>query len=89
MVATDKQQASPLWTTTTSEVRLTGTWREAKPDYHVAPSPCHGACPVQGDIASWIQSTATGRDGWHMQFGALCGRYGIDPKLGFASHQTR
>ncbi len=58
MVATDKQQASPLWTTTTSEVRLTGTWREAKPDYHVAPSPCHGACPVQGDIASWIQQVS-------------------------------
>ena len=46
---------SPLWTTKTSEVRMTGTWRSAVPDYRTAPSPCHGACPVNGQIAIWIQ----------------------------------
>ncbi len=50
-----KQQPSPLWTTGTSEVRLTGTWRSAVPDYRTAPSPCHGACPVDGRIAQWIR----------------------------------
>jgi len=48
-------QSSPLWTTNTSEVRMTGTWRSASPDYRTAPSPCHGACPVNGEIATWIQ----------------------------------
>ncbi len=48
-------QPSPLWTTNTSEVRITGTWRSAVPEYRTAPSPCHGACPVSGEIATWIQ----------------------------------
>ncbi len=48
-------QSSPLWTTSTSEVRMTGTWRSASPDYRTASSPCHNACPVSGDIAIWIQ----------------------------------
>ncbi len=48
-------QPSPLWTTKTSEVRKTGTWRSASPDYRTAPSPCHGACPVDGEIATWIE----------------------------------
>ncbi|RLA04636.1 MAG: glutamate synthase [Gammaproteobacteria bacterium] len=46
---------SPLWTTNKSDVRMTGTWRSAVPDYRTAPSPCHGACPVNGEIATWIQ----------------------------------
>ena len=48
-------QPSPLWTTNTSEVRITGTWRSAVPEYRTAPSPCHGSCPVSGEIATWIQ----------------------------------
>ena len=48
-------QPSPLWTTNTSEVRNTGTWRSAVPEYRTAPSPCHGSCPVSGEIATWIQ----------------------------------
>ncbi len=49
-----KQQPSPLWTTGTTEVRLTGTWRSALPVYRTAPSPCLGACPVDGRIAEWV-----------------------------------
>lgn len=51
----NQELPSPLWTTNTSEVRITGTWRNAVPDYRTAPSPCHGACPVNGEIATWIQ----------------------------------
>ena len=42
------------WTTGTTEVFKTGTWRAALPRHISAPSPCHGACPVDGDIAHWI-----------------------------------
>lgn len=47
--------ASPLWTTRTTEVNKTGTWRSALPNYLNTPSPCHNACPVNGNIATWIQ----------------------------------
>jgi len=33
---------------------MTGTWRSAMPKYLAAPSPCLGACPVDGHIAEWI-----------------------------------
>ena len=42
------------WTTGTTEVFKTGTWRASLPRYVAAPSPCHAACPVNGDIAQWI-----------------------------------
>lgn len=54
------QSASPLWTTGLSDVRKTGTWRSSMPVYRTAPSPCHSACPVNGDIASWIHQIAKG-----------------------------
>jgi NADPH-dependent glutamate synthase beta subunit-like oxidoreductase len=44
----------PIWTTGTTEVFKTGTWRSALPRHIHAPSPCHAACPVNGDIAEWI-----------------------------------
>jgi len=44
----------PIWTTGSTEVFKTGTWRAALPRHIQAPSPCHGACPVNGDIAEWI-----------------------------------
>ncbi|MCF8478353.1 MAG: FAD-dependent oxidoreductase [Pseudolabrys sp.] len=47
-------QQSPLWSTQTTESRLTGTWRSAIPDYRAMPSPCLGACPVNGRIAEWV-----------------------------------
>src|SRR6202162_5583356 len=42
------------WTTGSTEVFKTGTWRAALPQHIHAPSPCHAACPVDGDIAEWI-----------------------------------
>src|SRR5574337_477310 len=43
-----------LWTTRSSLVRKTGTWRTAAPQYHTTPAPCLAACPVNGRIAEWI-----------------------------------
>ncbi len=71
----------PIWTTGSTEVFKTGTWRTAAPQYIRAPSPCHGACPVNGDIAEWI-GFARGRDfraAWqvltrHNPFPAIAGR---------------
>ncbi|MDH4259620.1 MAG: FAD-dependent oxidoreductase, partial [Gammaproteobacteria bacterium] len=70
-----------IWTTGTTEVFKTGTWRSALPQYIHAPSPCHTACPVQGDIAGWI-GLARARDfrgAWdiltrHNPFPAIAGR---------------
>ncbi len=42
------------WTTGSTEVFKTGTWRARLPRHLSAPSPCHAACPVNGDIAQWI-----------------------------------
>lgn len=42
------------WTTASTEIFKTGTWRAKLPRHVSAPSPCHAACPVNGDIAQWI-----------------------------------
>lgn len=54
------KELSPLWTHLTSEHRLTGTWRAALPTYQDQPSPCLGACPVNGNIAVWIKQIKDG-----------------------------
>jgi NADPH-dependent glutamate synthase beta subunit-like oxidoreductase len=58
-------QALPptTWTTGTTEVFKTGTWRAALPVYQRSPSPCHLACPVNGEISVWIQQARAGD--WH------------------------
>jgi NADPH-dependent glutamate synthase beta subunit-like oxidoreductase len=71
----------PIWTTGSTEVFETGTWRAALPRHIQAPSPCHQACPVNGDIAQWI-GLARARDwrgAWdvltrHNPFPAIAGR---------------
>jgi NADPH-dependent glutamate synthase beta subunit-like oxidoreductase/Pyruvate/2-oxoacid:ferredoxin oxidoreductase delta subunit len=55
--------APTTWTTGTTESIRTGTWRAALPAYAKAPSPCRLACPVNGDIAHWMQQARTGD--WH------------------------
>lgn len=73
--------APTTWTTGTTEVFKTGTWRAALPQHIRAPSPCHAACPVGGDIAEWI-GRARARDfrgAWeiltrHNPFPAVAGR---------------
>ena len=76
-----KAPIPPIWTTGTTEVFKTGTWRAATPQHIHAPSPCHAACPVDGDIAEWI-GRARARDfrgAWeiltrHNPFPAIAGR---------------
>jgi len=69
------------WTTRTTEGIRTGTWRAALPRHIQAPSPCHAACPVHGDIAEWIGQARAGdlRGAWrtlsrHNPFPATIGR---------------
>ncbi len=53
----DSRRALPvqaIWTTGSTAAIKTGTWRAALPQHIHAPSPCHAACPVHGDIAEWI-----------------------------------
>ncbi len=59
----------PTWTTGSTEAIKTGTWRAALPRHIQAPSPCHQACPVNGDIADWI-GLARQRD-WRGAFDVL------------------
>jgi NADPH-dependent glutamate synthase beta subunit-like oxidoreductase len=69
------------WTTGTTEVFRTGTWRSARPWHVRAPSPCRQACPVSGDIAGWVGHAAAGdlRAAWDVlvrrnPFPAVAGR---------------
>jgi NADPH-dependent glutamate synthase beta subunit-like oxidoreductase len=69
------------WTTGSTEGVKTGTWRSALPHYIQAPSPCHQACPVNGDIAEWIGLARAHdfRGAWevltrHNPFPAVAGR---------------
>ncbi len=59
---------SPLWTHLSSEGNKTGTWRAALPIYQDQPSPCLGACPVNGRIATWIGHVEAGdlRAAWEV-----------------------
>ena len=71
----------PTWTTGSTAAIKTGTWRAALAKHVQAPSPCHAACPVHGDIAEWI-GQARARDfhaAWqtlsrHNPFPAVIGR---------------
>jgi NADPH-dependent glutamate synthase beta subunit-like oxidoreductase len=60
------QPARTLWTTESTDVVKTGTWRVALPAYVNPPAPCHNACPVDGNIAVWIQhiKNRAYRDAW-------------------------
>jgi len=49
------QEVRAIWTTKSTEVIKTGSWRLALPAYVNPPAPCHKACPVDGNIAVWIQ----------------------------------
>jgi NADPH-dependent glutamate synthase beta subunit-like oxidoreductase len=71
----------PIWTTGSTEVFKTGTWRAALPLHVQAPSPCHQACPVGGEIAEWIGHArrCDFRAAWevltrHNPFPAIAGR---------------
>ena len=69
------------WTTGSTTAIMTGTWRASLATHIKAPAPCHGACPVDGDIAEWI-GLARARDfhaSWqvlvrHNPFPSIAGR---------------
>lgn len=70
-----------IWTTGSTTAIKTGTWRAALPRHLHAPSPCHAACPVHGDIAEWIGQARAGdfHAAWqtlsrHNPFPAVIGR---------------
>ncbi|HOW46385.1 MAG TPA: FAD-dependent oxidoreductase [Rubrivivax sp.] len=75
------KELPPIWTTGSTEVFKTGSWRAARPLHLRAASPCHQACPVGGEIAEWI-GHARRRDfraAWevlarHNPFPAIAGR---------------
>jgi len=76
-----KDAVPSIWTTGTTEVFKTGTWRVALPQHIHAPSPCHAACPVNGDIAEWLERARAQdfRGAWeiltrHNPFPAVAGR---------------
>ncbi len=82
--ATSVGAAAPIpatWTTGSTNVIKTGTWRASLARHIKAPAPCHGACPVDGDIAEWI-GLARARDfrgAWqvltrHNPFPSIAGR---------------
>ncbi|HET8744200.1 MAG TPA: FAD-dependent oxidoreductase [Ramlibacter sp.] len=48
------------WTTGSTEVFKTGTWRAAMPQHLARPSPCHQACPANSYIADWIGHARAG-----------------------------
>lgn len=70
-----------IWTTGSTDAIKTGTWRASLARHIKAPAPCHGACPVNGDIAEWI-GLARARDfrgAWqvlarHNPFPSIAGR---------------
>jgi NADPH-dependent glutamate synthase beta subunit-like oxidoreductase/Pyruvate/2-oxoacid:ferredoxin oxidoreductase delta subunit len=75
------QLVPTAWTAGTTEVFKTGTWRSVLPQHIARPSPCHQACPVNGDIAQWIGHARAGdlRRAWEVltvnnPFPAIAGR---------------
>ena len=57
------------WTTLWSDENNTGTWRTATPVYENRRSPCHMACPVNGEIPNWIEELRKGE--FHKAWSAL------------------
>lgn len=71
----------PTWTTGSTAVIKTGTWRAALARHIQAPSPCHSACPMHGEVATWIGQARAGdvHAAWrtlslHNPFPAVIGR---------------
>ena len=54
MTGTVKRVPS-IWTTGSTEILNTGTWRSAIAVHEKRPAPCFGACPVDGEIPVWVQ----------------------------------
>lgn len=48
------REVPSIWTTGWTDILNTGTWRSAIPFYQKRLAPCHCACPVDGEIPTWI-----------------------------------
>ncbi|KJS50350.1 MAG: hypothetical protein VR66_03250 [Peptococcaceae bacterium BRH_c23] len=48
------KEVPSIWTTGWTDILNTGTWRSAIPFYQKRLAPCHCACPVDGEIPTWI-----------------------------------
>jgi NADPH-dependent glutamate synthase beta subunit-like oxidoreductase/Pyruvate/2-oxoacid:ferredoxin oxidoreductase delta subunit len=72
------------WTTGTTEAIHTGTWRAALPAYAKRPSPCREACPVEGDIAHWMQQARIGD--WHGAWTTLSENNPFPAVAGYVCH---
>jgi NADPH-dependent glutamate synthase beta subunit-like oxidoreductase/Pyruvate/2-oxoacid:ferredoxin oxidoreductase delta subunit len=72
------------WTTGTTEAIKTGTWRAALPAYEKTPSPCRLACPVNGDIAHWMQQARMGD--WHAAWTTLSENNPFPAVAGWVCH---
>ncbi|HBV89163.1 MAG TPA: hypothetical protein DEF42_21525 [Desulfosporosinus sp.] len=48
------KEVPSIWTTGWTDILNTGTWRSAIPIYQKRLAPCHSACPVDGEIPTWI-----------------------------------
>jgi len=48
------REVPSIWTTGWTDSLNTGTWRSAMPIYQKRLAPCHCACPVDGEIPTWI-----------------------------------
>ena len=48
------KEVPSVWTTGWTDILNTGTWRSAIPIYQKRLAPCHCACPVDGEIPTWI-----------------------------------
>ena len=44
-----------IWTTGHTDVLNTGTWRNAIAVHEARRAPCHGTCPVGGEIPVWVR----------------------------------
>lgn len=73
-----------IWTTGTTESIKTGTWRAALPAYAKRPSPCRAACPVEGDVARWMQQAKAGD--WHGAWMTLVEHNPFPAVAGYVCH---
>lgn len=86
------KEVPPIWTTGWTDSLNTGTWRSALPVHQRRPAPCHGACPVHGEIPTWVQLVKNERyyEAWlalvaNNPFPAVTGRICHHPCEGFCN----
>lgn len=73
-----------IWTTGWTDILNTGTWRNAIALHQRRPAPCHGACPVNGDIPVWVQQVKNGE--FHAAWQTLVENNPIPAAIGRTCH---